>query len=179
MRRILQYLLINTIMIHVANAQSLPDSILINAYNQVLSDRYNPTASGKQKMYAEFFVADNLSALNREHFEVVQLKDCYAGCNRLFISRKPFRLYHLSHENFHNSADTVDVNVQESTFRCVNRKQVEIMVSCNGDMGYIPAARLVFDRNSKTWALISFDTLYNAVLDRERNRQQQRKSKSR
>lgn len=170
-------LLICFIYLSKIDAQSLPDSILVAAYNQTLQTHWEelqrywqkfntPVKQEGHKLYSDYLKKESLSKENRAHYTMVLVNTLYPRCNGLFVSRKSELAYQINHKNFHNSPDTIDILISERRFKCLKRNTIGISVACRGDMGYIPDGRLVLDKNN-AWVYISYHTLYAEALARE------------
>lgn len=90
------------------------------------------------------------------------------------VLSRPFKknvnrsIYYVSHLN--KGPDTVDVNISSERIVFINRRKIHLARHCGGDMGYIPEARFIYDRNKKCWNYLCRESLREERMNEDLRR---------
>jgi hypothetical protein len=143
------------------NQMQIDKQILDSIYIQALSSRFDLQLSSGQKFIEPNEQTERIKN-NFGHNSIYKFLSADELFDYACKHGKTLKLYRVTHKQI--SKDTIDINVGDLTLKVKNGiffknglhfREANYSLACGGTNRYIPDFRFVYDRQTKTWKIIS------------------------
>lgn len=151
-------LIILIILVNKTHGQIPSDSLLISSYNQTIGTYFKQIDSTTN--YEDIFIICKLdcSILIKTVTgrPIVYISDSSMLTHKLRPKRKHYyrNIYTISHKNFNNSSDTIDIDISKFIF-LPKGQNFQICGVIGTYISSLPNGRLIFDRKNNSWTYLT------------------------
>ena len=146
------------------------DSLLATFYNQTLTSYFSDTTRHKdQSKYGSILMQTDLDTSKLvKTIGKFKLQFYRSTTSEYEVLQEPYEnnqgrsIYVISHQSL--GKDTIDINIGGWTLEKINKSEIELALWCGGTMGYLPAARFIYNSENESWTYFGFHKLIEARI---------------